>query len=492
MNDIFLNSWEPRTDENMLRSLLAQGEGPHLDFKADIDWNSKEAKVKFAKDVIAMINTHPGGHLVIGVSDDGKPISGDKVFDRKLYDSATLMDQVSAYINAPIDIRSQIHSIEGHQYVLIAVLGCGSWLPIPMGKQGNYKDSQGKQHQAFREGDIYLREGSKNVSIKYEHWETLLKRRELMIRKEAHFDIDSVIKALSDLHLTKNGVVTGIPLSLDLDYLALQKAVITYLDIKNTIPIEQLVRQAVNSDAFDIIRRLSIITIVAVQALIYNNRELIIFIIEKLYDLHESINVNDISNKLEVIVFLYIIGSTAVRYNKWSVIEPMVLKGETDYYRSWIRKTQVEASRNGLFKERSGMMIDMARAYISNTPEFRPDFINKLSTESIPLEEPITNSLCQFDFIQVIIQGIHHRKNSSNGYPSCVFYAQSRIEKFMITFVHSPEIRQELTHLKDEKLICKAFKNAWDISYKQSIVVGNCWDLPEDKKTVEYLNSCEE
>lgn len=164
------NSWEPRTDLEMLRNLLLQTEGEHLDFKLQLDLESTEGKVKFAKDVVALANTHPGGHLVVGVENSGAIPDTGQILDPKQYDSARLRDVVSKYVDGPINIRAQIHSMNGNDVLLIAI-SSGTTYPIPMSKQGNYEDSHGNPCQVFRVGDVYLREGSQNVSLRYAHWE---------------------------------------------------------------------------------------------------------------------------------------------------------------------------------------------------------------------------------------------------------------------------------------------------------------------------------
>lgn len=460
---MFLNGWEPRTDKEMLVSLLSQGEGPHLDFKMDIDWDSTEARVKFVKDVVSLINTHPGGHLIIGVNDDGSPASEKINFNRNRYDSASLMDLVSKYIDAPIDIRSQIHIVEGHEYAIIAVLGRGSWLPIPMSRQGNYMDLNGKQKHVFRAGDIFIREGSKNVSIKYVHWEFLIKRHDKQIRDQAYSDINLLIKKIMDFFtIYHKDTIQNPPLLIETNYDIQVKSVNKYLENNNIPPLQQFIRQFVSSDAIDIIKKLTILTLLGVQALNYNNKELVIFVIDELYDLYELMYDQNIHNRLEIVVFLYIIGSACVRYKRWYLISFMVLKNsKSSRYRYWIKEIQVYAFMNKLIRENSGNIIDIARAYMSNIPELRPDFIGELSTDNIPLDEIIINSLCEFDFIQVMLHELTNDvDNQSKGYPLCAFYARKRIEKFLLEYVRSSSLRTELTNSDDETLNCKVFRDA--------------------------------
>lgn len=71
MDEFF--TWVARTDREFLNLLLKQGESQRLDFKQKLDLSDNKAKLEFVKDVISMANRAPGGHLVIGVCDDGTP-----------------------------------------------------------------------------------------------------------------------------------------------------------------------------------------------------------------------------------------------------------------------------------------------------------------------------------------------------------------------------------------------------------------------------------
>ena len=65
-----------RIDEEKLRELLEWGaECTELDFKETIDLSVKINELEFVKDAVSMLNHYPGGYLVVGVTDDGKPSS---------------------------------------------------------------------------------------------------------------------------------------------------------------------------------------------------------------------------------------------------------------------------------------------------------------------------------------------------------------------------------------------------------------------------------
>lgn len=484
-----MDNWEPRTDLEMLRSLLQQGEGEHLDFKLSLDLGKSEGRVNFAKDVVALANTHPGGHLVIGVNDDGS-IPPEKVqLDPSQYDSAKLRDCVSKYIEAPIDIRTQIHNVNGSDVLLIAV-SPGTPYPIPMSQLGNcqVEGNPGKQRPLFRPGDVYLREGSQNVSLRYGHWERLLATHNQQIRDDVSYTIDSVIQVLAKLQINASGNGISIPLSLEMSYGSLGAAIASHLAGTDSVPVEQLIRQALHSDDSQWDRNLTVISISAIQALAYDKLDLVSLAIDCLFEMHERAS-NDIKRQLEALIFLYIIGAAAVRYTRWSTLLPMVLRGgDGKHYRSWIRKTQVNASHAELFPPRSGLMIDKARALMNRIPELRPDIEGQLPLDNLQLNDAALNSLCQFDFIQVLIQELVPDTGRSTGYPACAIYSDKRIKSFANKYALDPTVRRELTHQSGEEISRKVFTSACELVHRASTTLGYYWDNPS--QTVEnYIRS---
>lgn len=468
------DSWEPRTDEEMLRNLLMQAENEHLDFKLQLDLESTEGRVKFAKDVVALANTHPGGHLVVGVDDNGSiPDQGQKLSSKK-FDSAKLRDTLCRYVEGPIDLRAQIHDVNGSDVLLIAV-SSGTTYPIPMSKQGDYKDPNGKQCQAFRAGDVYLREGSQNVSLRYAHWERLLAAHDRQIHDEARRTAESIIRELAKLQIGGPGNRIDIPLSLDMNYESLGAAVSSHLVSGDKVPVEQLLRQSLNADHSEWERNLTITTVVAVRALEYRESELVSFAVDCLFEMYERA-ANNGNRQLEIIVLLYILGAAAVRYKRWDTLRPMILRGGSgDSYRSWIRETQVNASRAGLLEGRSGLMIDLARGVMAHNAELRPDIVGNLPVDELSQNDAALNSLCQFDFVQVLVQEYVPETGHAEGYPACAVYSDDRVQPLLNDYVRKPELRRSLSHQDDESFSRDAFASALALTHRASSTLGFWW-----------------
>ncbi|MGO9927141.1 MAG: helix-turn-helix domain-containing protein, partial [Mycobacterium sp.] len=100
-----------RTDYEKLVELLTFPEGRHLDFKAELDLGSTEAKMRFVKDVVAMSNCPPGGYILIGVDDDGKPCMPVATINRASFDG-----RIAAELRKNGIIRSEHAFILWHYF----------------------------------------------------------------------------------------------------------------------------------------------------------------------------------------------------------------------------------------------------------------------------------------------------------------------------------------------------------------------------------------
>lgn len=139
---------DERTDNDELLEILGVPEETHLDLKASLDFDSAEDRLKFVKDAVTMSNRPPGGYILIGVDDFGKPCMPiGTIPDRKRFDGARLGDLVRAYIEGEIHLRVQIHERKGNEIVMIFVPKNRDGLPVPMDKDGHFSrlcNRQGK------------------------------------------------------------------------------------------------------------------------------------------------------------------------------------------------------------------------------------------------------------------------------------------------------------------------------------------------------------
>lgn len=480
-----MDTWEPRVDVEMVQVLRELGEYEHLDYKREIDFSNKKAALEFVKDVVAMANSHPGGHIVVGVESNGNWPKEPIFIDPAQFDSAKLLDKVSGYLEAPIEIRSQVHRLKGRDVAIIAVQAKEPYFPIPISKQGSYQSENGKTKTVLHEGEIYTREGSKNVRVRYAHWAALLDRHDEVVRENTRKDIDAILSMLASSKglTTKSGV--SIPLDVNLPLSALAAALSANFRERDLGAINLFLAQLKNSAASE--EKIVPITLIAVQALVYQQDELFSSVIDSLHELYVSSQ--DAQNKLDVIVSIYIIGASVVRFKRWELLRGLVLGRAEDKrnYHSWIREGQVKASRSNLFPAKAtGLMINLAHGLCANVPELRTDVKGELPTDEIPLDDVLLNSLCWFDFAQVIIQNVDRTQSFDTGYPACGAFNEERVDPFMFSFISNEKMRHEITGIEDEKQIQDAVESAYQLAKRAADAVGNWWPTPH-YRIEEYL-----
>ena len=134
-------TYDGQVSEEKLAELLALG-GEHssLDFKKELNLNDPVKKLDFIKDCAAMMNQPQGGYLVIGANDDGTPAPGYLVPTKEMLDSAALTEIVRSYVDAPIDIRAQVHTLplagEPARMAVIYIAPPADGIPAVMAKDG--------------------------------------------------------------------------------------------------------------------------------------------------------------------------------------------------------------------------------------------------------------------------------------------------------------------------------------------------------------------
>lgn len=480
-----------RTDMEKLIELLGEPEQEHLDFKEGVDLSKSEDKVKFVKDVVAMSNCPPGGYLLIGVSDSGKPVAPIGTFDRKRFDGARLNDLIRNYTEGQIHIISQLHEIEGREVVLIYTHHEGSGLPVPMNKIGQYKNDNGKDGVCFRPGEVWLREGAQNVLLRWSHWDMLLRGRDQRIREETRADVNSLIAELSKALRGGPGKIS-IPLTADMADEAFVESMITNLEIGSDLRIGQFLASAIatdsNTDTF--CQSLDKLTIVAVQALALGISNITKRAVDTLITIYRQLDHDAAAQKLEVIVRAYVIGAAAVRYRAWGVVRDLVLhpssaRPSLDYvYSSWIREGQVKASRSKLFPgdSRGSLMIPSARLLAIEHAAMRP-YLPSVETsidDSYDSPDRLLDSLCQFDILYCLViaaEGRHHGK----AYPASSAFRQERANPALSLVVSNSEVRRELLPESDDARVAQAIHEVFDLAKNQSMQVqlsGDWWWNP--------------
>ncbi|MBE1515180.1 AlbA family DNA-binding domain-containing protein [Nesterenkonia halotolerans] len=487
---------EGRTDREKLVELLTFPEETHLEFKKDLNLGDPEAKLKFVKDAVAILNTFPGGYILVGVSDQGElalPVGSIK--DRASYDSARLHDLVRGYIDGQFSVIPAIHEIDDHEVVLIYLEHPRDGLPIPFSKLAQYPDRNNPKNQkvVFQPGELWLREGARNVPLRHAHWNTLLAERDRRIREDARSTVDSIIQDLATA-LREGGVSLGsgslLPLTTEMSDAAFTETVVTYLEAGKDLRLSQFTGQALSvlssSDDHGRESILNKVTCVAAQAMYYERYDLLRKVLSGLVETYTPLTSSQAVQRLEIVNRLYVLGSLAVRQKQWAIIKDLVLQPYADpygsyVYASWIRHGQVAASREGLFpKDNGSMMITAARQLMSEHSFLRPD----LPDSAIPIankladDDVLFNSLCQFDILYCVI--IENDPEDNGGaYPASSSMNQYRSDPAFVLLGSDADARKQMFPDGTDAEIAEAILTVFKVAKRESYGYGgHWWELP--------------
>ena len=490
-----------RTDIEKLTELLSEPEQQHLEFKESVDLSKNEGKIKFVKDVVSMSNRPPGGYILIGVDDSGKPVTPQGTFDQKtreLFDGARLNDLIRKYTEGPVHVTSQFHTVSDNEIILIYAHHNESGLPVPMSALGQY-EKNGKTVQLFRTGDICIRDGAQNAPLRWSHWNELLREHDQRIRDDARKDIESLVAEVAK-SLRSPGGRSNVPLSIDMTDDTFVEALLTNIELSGDTRIRYFLSQLSGfaADEERYIEALNKATIIAVQALFLGETEIVDLTIKRLFDTYKQLNPRNPSKQLEIIVRCYSIGAAAVRCEAWSTISNLVLHSYppkidafTYIYTSWIRHGQVEASRAHLFPadDRGSLMIPPARLLMVEHPVMRPDVPDTVSTnaEVILESDTILNSLCQFDILYCIIVAADET-HDGDAYPASSAFKQDRTYPILTRLIEDEEMRHELFPGRSDFQVAAALNEAIRTAKRQSLEFNNGWWWSDHPNVRSFIN----
>lgn len=483
-----------RTNEEKLLELLAHGcECTELDFKETLDLSKKKDELDLVKDIVAMHNHYPGGYLIIGAKNDGQPSDRSQGTDWDQFDGSKLTDKVRKYVEAPIEVTSQIHILNGSTYCLICVMTLPDGLPIPFEKEGQYDNGQ---PLVFRRGDIVIRDGASNGIIRYSQWGKVLKKYEQNIRDNEREHIDVLINRISDA-LTVQGQTP--PLFVGMEDDALCESLSRCCEASDFRKLNAFVSKLdglLNTED----NSLSTLTAVGVFAVMYDEKSLCERVIETLYEHYlaiDTVGKTAAEMKLELAAMAYAIGAMMVRMRKWDWILSLVNRPSNQRgsyaYASWLRDCQVQASRNELFRqEESGLIISRTNQIIetknSLKPDIAPEANNTIASESV--SNRILDSLCQFDMLLCIcINAVG--EGHGGAYPSCAFFKETRLGAAIRALLGNSNINRKklLPNCSDEQFAA-AFQTFWNEGTRQARQYGNWyWGMDETGQVSRFLES---
>ncbi|MBK8063312.1 MAG: ATP-binding protein [Betaproteobacteria bacterium] len=179
-------------DERLSAALARTSETEDVEFKSYFDPSALRDWLEIIKDIAAFANSG-GGHILIGLSDDGSPSGAD----------------VSALLAIdPADIGNRIYKYTGQHFSGVELLECekagvevcairvsGVRIPIVFTKVGEFELSDAKKKTAFALGTVYFRHGAKSEPGTSDDLRNFLEREIEFTRKSWLNGIAKVVEA---------------------------------------------------------------------------------------------------------------------------------------------------------------------------------------------------------------------------------------------------------------------------------------------------------
>jgi hypothetical protein len=493
-------TFDGQVGEEKLAELLALGaEHSSLDFKRELDLNEPMKKLDFIKDCAAMMNQPQGGYLVIGANDDGTPAPGSLAPTKEMFDSAALTEIVRGYVDAPIDIRAQVHTLHlagaPARMAIIYIAPPADGIPAVMAKDGIAKAPGGKDLTRFNRGVVYTREGTSNAVVTHRTWANVLANFRNQQRAESREDVDALIHRTLQM-VGSSGAPPMIVPDLAMDAATFADAVGMTLTDGNVRALRKFLITAKNAylqGEGEEQRTIALnrIAAVAAEAVVVGDIAAVKLTMDVLANLYESYLLTPgrtagkqgaAAEWLDIILRVMAVGAAAVRNGLYGALPTIVLRpiGDNVYsYRSWIRHGLTEASRANLLvrsdeTEKGGNLIAMSAALLRHSPDLRPDMLSDVDGES---DDLILDSLCQFDFLWCCLSLATNEDASSSAayYPSCAAYHQPRITPALHTLETKPEARKEIFGDISDQKIADSILEVIEMAKGQSWNYGGWW-----------------
>jgi hypothetical protein len=455
-----------------LRQLLDHGEGIDLDFKRACNLNERSELLAIIKDVAAFAAT--GGHLVVGVNEDGTPSALFDSAQARLFDEATLRAKIApTYLPDTISITTAVHELDGAPVAIVYVAAHPDGF-IVLQRDGDFTDPAGGPRQAFRAGEVYIRRGSSSRVWNHEEASAALQRamnaRRERWRRELTEDLAGV-----GLGQQAQAIVRGpaAAFTWQLDNDSFVATVIELLraddDIALSLGFDAIRRDAAAAyraaqlDTLDtIIDRLTSAAAIGISVARPEFRTRAINGLMQVYNLAYDANGHPRSVPngipapllwLHVIIRVYGLGGLAVRKQTWNAVTELALQRASgdDYYTNWLRQTLTSASRANLLQSREEdrqielSLLALAAEQVDRLAPLRPD---------VPAgDEAIINSLTQFDLLSILAAISNAGSLSTRSwYTNFARYDWARSEPALVELLGDEDMRREIFPRGDDEL----------------------------------------
>ena len=510
-NELF--ACDGRVDDEKMYELLGVGtETDTLDYKSTLDLSrgAEKQKIEFAKDCMAMMNLPTGGYLVIGVDGTGAPALDVAPIDRSHFDSAALMQRVMSYVDCPVEVISAVHTHNtlAREIAVVYVRPSRSGFPAIASRDGSYR-TDNRTLTVFREGEIFIREGTVNARLTHRMWPLALERYREAIKAEARRDIDHLVSRLAQNSREEGPGSPGIAPTLEMDDQAFENSVQAAFESGRPMGLRRFVTEAKNAlkktykDKTGDRRQIALdrLTEFIAIAIFHEQDEQVEAGLKVMYSAYTapldesgvastSVYAHQVETAtywLDILVRVYALGSLAVRCERWNAARSLTLQtigDETYSYRSWIRHGMVEAARAGILspkageEARGGVVISLALELSTKLAALHPDvLLNETPDQDAgrSATDPILDSICQFDILYCLIAATAPEGRGSEFYPSSAAFHQSRVNPILERVARNDEIRRFLFPGISDQAVAEAISGVVDAAASESWRYGGFW-----------------
>lgn len=502
---------EPRVNREKLDELLELGaEHANLDFKEICDLGKTSDRVEIAKDIGAM--QFDGGFIVIGADSSG--VLTGKLTDPQaaMFDEAKLRSILGKWIDPPLDLLVAVHKVDTDNAVVIFVG------PTPVGacvfsSDGQYEDPPGKPHTAFRQSDVFVRDGSQ--SRRWRQADVARFRAKIRAseketwRREFAADIEVLVREGSTASTLAGGPASA--LTWQLDEATFERIVIEQLRRGDEIPLKLVLDTALTDadnlylegneeELSTLLDRLASLLALVVRIELRDWIDRIIESLVAIYNLsldsggnqrHGAGGLDSSWLQLSVIERAMGVGALAVRREDWLTVRSIVLQTPSNLavpiYRNWIRHAQVMASRAGYLEQvdnRGGRaevgLLSTVMATVDRLESLRPDLPSA--------DERLLSSVVQFDFLAMItVLWSAAGDKDFPYYPSFARYYVHRIEPAAVQLVSDASMRSVLYPGSDKQL-AEDLKLALDMGTREGVRFGG-WRSLTNPQIIDFFQS---
>jgi hypothetical protein len=230
-------------------------------------------------------------------------------------------------------------------------------------------------------------------------------------------------------------------------------------------------------------------TIITCQALYYERYDLVEIAIKLLHDTYGALPATGVElteKRLAVVIRLYALGSLAVRLHAWETIRSIVHRPakahpmDPNYlHSSWIRQGHVEAARAGLTgdEDARGNPISASRRLLVANPSMRPDLPDTLvpATGNIGDDDPLLNSLCQFDILYCLLVATEGQTSVRSFYPSSAAFNETRADPILVTVAGDSNVRAVLFPNSTDAVVAEAIYQVVRLAIQEAFKFGGSW-----------------